>query len=422
MDCFSIPVMYYSFSGFKEAALVLQLPFVVPCKPARGWAESYHYGGRMKNWILIITSTVFLLISQQSAASLTISDPATDTVHLKTDCSGVSNCATTMNELITWIWSVRQPSSSSPLLVKIGTGEFAYFSSNPFTGGFCSSGGHVTFLGSGKGNTRINNQSTFNGISIQDCHNLVFQDLTFDFADTVYGIFWKGGGSSSFNNIELIGGGTAWYDEGCGDEKQVHYFIGSQVRAKSYLYGLTSAYFTRCAETWFIGSEIVGESDGTPVHTIFAEGDPEVHVYGSSLRALSAPGIDITSADGLAAVSARNGSNVHIHGTGIDVISADANNVTALRASNGGHIHANQSSFVLETGIGGSKTRLANNGGHIVSPYLWGDVDVTSGVTSIHGADISVSTDTTDGQPHILIYSDNCASNWFDSTANQCRP
>lgn len=381
----------------------------------------------MERYLFTVTSLALLITSQQAVSSLTINNPATDTVHLKTDCTGESNCATTMNELIPWIWTVRQPTSSDPLLVKIGAGEFGYLSDGPFTGSFCSHAGHVTFMGSGKGNTRINNENTFNGISIVNCQNLVFQDLTFDFADTVYGIFWRGDGNSSFNNVELIGGGTAWYDESCSaGNKSVHYFVGSQVRAKSYVYGLTSAYFTRCAETWFIGSEIVAESDGRPTHTIFAEGAggqyPEVHVYGSSLRALSAAGVAIASVDGLSAVDARKGSNIHVHGTGIDVISAEGNNVTALRASNGGRIHANQSSFVLKTAVGGTRSRLVNNGGKITAPYLWGGVEDTSGVISIHGADLSVSTDTADGQPHLLIYSDNCSSGWFDSTASQCRP
>jgi len=76
----------------------------------------------------------------------------------------------------------------------------------------------------------------------------------------------------------------------------------------------------------------------------------------------------------------------------------------------------------MKTGSGGTKTRLSEIGnGQITAPYVWGDISVASGVTSIHGADISVSTDNADQQPHLLIYSSNCSSSWFDSTLNQCR-
>ncbi len=367
-----------------------------------------------------------LIFSTQAASNLYIENPVTDTVHLKKDCTGINNCATTLSELIPWIWNTRQPNANNPLLVKIGTGTFSTLTNSQFnSGSFCKDSGFVTFMGSGKENTILKNPSLsdINGISITNCQKLSFQDLTFNFANTIYGIFWTGGGNSNFNNVQLIGGGPAWYDEGCpADGQPTHYFIGSQISAKSNLYGVTTAYFTRCAATWFIGSEIVAESNGIPVSTIFADGigpmKPEVHIYGSNLRAISAAGINTSE---LLAVHSKDAA-VHIHGTGIDVISAEGNNITALRAAEGGEIHANQTSFVMKTGAGGTKTRLSKIGtGKIIAPYLWGDISVASGVTSIHGADVSISTDNSDQQPHLLIYSTNCSSGWFDSTVNQCR-
>ncbi|MFK5893373.1 MAG: hypothetical protein QM504_09165 [Pseudomonadota bacterium] len=375
------------------------------------------------NNIILLSSLIF---SAQAISSINITNPSTDTVHLKKDCAGINNCATTLSELIPWIWNTRQPNSSNPLLVKISTGTFLTLAGSIInSGSFCKNAGFVTFMGSGKENTILKNPgaSDLNGISITNCQKLSFQDLTFDFKNTIYGIFWNGGGNSNFNNIQLIGGGPAWYDEGCpSSEQPTHYFIGSQISAKSNLYGVTTAYFTRCADTWFIGSEIVAESNGIPVSTIFADGissmKPEVHIYGSSLRAISAAGVNTSE---LLAVHSKNAS-VHIHGTGIDVISFEGNNITALRAEEGGSIHANQSGFVMKTGNGGTKSRLSEIGsGKIIAPYVWGDISVAAGVTSIHGADISVSTDNADQQPHLLIYSANCSSSWFDSTLNQCR-
>lgn len=382
----------------------------------------------MKSIFSVLSSILFLVISQQAMSSITITDNNTDTVFLKKDCSNTSNCATTLASLIPWIWNTRLPDNTNPLLVKIGTGTFLTHDNSPFSGSFCNNSGFVTFMGSGKENTVIKNSGTFNGISINNCQNLSFQDLTFDFQTTVYGIFWRGDGNSNYNNIQLLGGGAAWYDEAC-STKSTHYFIGSQIRAKSFQFGLTSAYLTRCAETWFIGSELTAESDGKPVFTVFAEGNsknkPEVHIYGSSLRATSPAGINITDpynqSNGLTAAYSSNAS-VHIHGTGIDLISQEGNNLIALQSKKGGSIHANQSAYVMQTGSGGSKTRLAATGdGKIMAPYVWGDVSIPSGVTSMHGADISVSTDNLDQQPHLLIYSENCVSNWFDSTANKCR-
>lgn len=379
----------------------------------------------MKQIKTLLISTL-LIFSCNSQAVSTLNNPSTtDTVHLKTDCTGVNDCAETLVELIPWIWNVRNPTINSPLVVKIGPGNFHSFSSSINGGSFCKDSGYVTFIGSGKENTVIKNSSSLSGIDIRNCESLVFQDLTFDFKDTIYGIFWSGDGSSHYTNVQLLGGGAAWYDTGCsGTGTSVHYFISSQIKATGKLFSPTTAYLARCSETWFIGSEITTESNGAPVSTISALSDgsisSEIHIYGSSLRAESADNINLTTGKRLIAVTATTGADVHIHGTGIDVISKEANDITALVA-NGGTIHANQSAYVLKTATGGVKTRLENNGGVIMAPYVWGNHTNTTGITTIHGADISVSTDNTDGQPHMLIYSTNCTSKWFDSTANQCR-
>ena len=383
----------------------------------------------MKLIELIVIPTLLLLASFGLQAASNLSDPSTtDTVHLKKDCTGISDCAETLTELIPWIKTIRTPSADSPLLVKIGVGTFTPVEGSLSSGTFCQDSGYVTFIGSGKENTIIKSDASLVGISIRNCQNLVFQDLTFDFQNTTYGIFWSGDGNSHYNNVQLLGGDLAWYDYQCSPNgKSVHYFTSSQIRAKtSGLYGVTSAYLTKCGEAWFIGSEIVAESMRKSVSTIAAEGTAEVHIYGSSLRAVSDTGVTIRNAGfgfklGLVAVTSIGNARVHIHGTGIDVISKEANDVTVLIARNGGTIHANQSAFVLETAAGGVKTRLENNGGAITAPYIWGDVASADGVISVHGADIAVSTDNVDGQPHMLIYSTSCTSNWFDSTANQCR-
>jgi len=379
---------------------------------------------KLSSLSLILFTSLF---SPLSISAINIADNNTDTVHLKNDCTGISNCANTLTELMPWVWGTRAPSTANPLLIKVGTGTFFTEWNDPFGGSFCKDAGNVTVIGSGVDNTIIKNvpSATLNGLSMNNCVNLSFQDLTFDFAKTIYGIFWRGDGNSNYSNIKLIGGGAAWYDEQCTTENSKHYFVSSTITAKGFMFSPTTAYLSRCAESWFIGSELTAISKGGNVSTIFAEGDPEIHVYGSSIRALSKtgqiiPGGSFSLTPGLVAVTSNQQSEVHIHGTGIDVISPEANAVTAL-VTGGGTIHANQSSFVLKTAAGGSKTRLKNISGKIIAPYLWGNQVETNGVVSIHGEDISVSTDTADNQPHLLIYSDNCASNWFDSTTGTCK-
>lgn len=100
-------------------------------------------------------------------------------------------------------------------------------------------------------------------------------------------------------------------------------------------------------------------------------------------------------------------------------------NIVVLSAATGGTIHANGSSYNLST-VGGTVTRVVNNGGHIHAPYLWEHIPDPATVpnfTSVTGADMTtVTTGTSDGQPHLLIYSTNCASKWYDSVDKACRP
>jgi hypothetical protein len=143
-----------------------------------------------------------------------------------------------------------------------------------------------------------------------------------------------------------------------------------------------------------------------------------VHVYGSVIRAIPDDGTNISN---VTAVTATNSADIHVHGTGIDVISAQANDIVALKASNGGHIHANESSYVLQTGAGGTVTRISNDGGTIMAPYLWQNGPTPPSIVSVTGADTVVYTNTGDGHPHMAVYDSSCASNWFDINTNTCQ-
>ena len=68
-------------------------------------------------------------ISIYSTPALALSNlpttaPYPDTVNLKTDCTNILNCATTIAELQSWVDGSKKPSSTSPLLVNVGPGTF----------------------------------------------------------------------------------------------------------------------------------------------------------------------------------------------------------------------------------------------------------------------------------------------------------
>jgi hypothetical protein len=164
---------------------------------------------------------------------------------------------------------------------------------------------------------------------------------------------------------------------------------------------IKAQYTVRCDQSWFFGTELLKAVGAA--YTLDVTGS-EAHVYGGVIRAKI----------GGTAVHASGAGKVHIHGTGIDV----ATGGTALLAENGGEIHANGVGYSYPAG--GSMTRIANLGGHVHAPYLWEEHASPPNITSVTGADMAVVTDGT--QPHLVIYSGNCASKWFDTSTNACRP
>jgi hypothetical protein len=327
----------------------------------------------------------------------------------------VDNCFTTIASLDTWIWGTRNPSSTAPLRVDIGPGTFEGLLT-------CNNSGYVSYRGSGMGITVIRNQ-TIGPVSVDGCVNMKFSNLTMQNYGSILGIRWMNGGSSVWHNVELDMVGYGWWEgagSGCAWEPGTHYWFGSRLTSRTAgLGGGAVAYYATCDVSWFIGSEMTGIGDTSAsgvVHPVRAPGG-ELHFYGSVIRALSEPGVTTD----LTAVEAMAGGEVHIHGTGIDVISAEGNDITSLAVLDStGTIHANQASFVMKTGAGGSKTRIVNNGGTVRAPYLWEKGTTPPAISSQNGSDMAVITNTTDGQPHLLIYSDNCPSNWFDTVTATC--
>lgn len=369
----------------------------------------------MKISNLLLVSTVGL--GAMGASSLTIASIDNDAarVFLQTSCqengSTVDNCFTDLNTLNTWIWNTRSPapSASTPLLVKIGTGTF--------TGQFkCKESGYVTLAGSGMQNTIIAraNQPIFT----EACENLVFQDMTVKTTSTTLLGVKNEAGSTVWKNVELNSSGYAWFDDSgpgaCNYPQGKHYWFGSRIVSTETGLITSSAYFNVCDESWIFGSEIIAKGATTTSTSkgIHAQGG-EVHVYGSVIRVLP----EGANMNEVVAVQAEYDAEIHVHGTGIDVISSQANDIVALSVANGGTIHANESSYVLET-ASGSVTRISNNGGSIMAPYLWPTMTTPPDVSSVTGNDTVVVP--VSNHPHMLVYDDTCTNNWYDINTNAC--
>jgi len=384
-----------------------------------------------KHTLIYVVLAAASLVSSYSYGA---TDPNAAVVEVRKTCldNGVArnNCFTDFGPLKNWINTARlqKPSSDAPLKVEIGPGTFGTFSltcnaSSGFTG-------YISFVGAGVGNTVILSPGFGAGLKVQNCTELGFSDLSIG-SVSYGGVTWSGGGNSSWNNVHIFGPGNLWYADYCGASKGKHYWTSSRITATAGV-GSSNAYYEVCDESWFFGSELTASvpqnTNGGGAGMVTANQQGEIHIYGSVLRAL----ID-GNAGSMAVVSTGidggGGGSIHIHGTGIDAISNTGKNLTVLSAANGGHIHANVSSYFIQTT--GSSTRIVNNGGHIHAPYQWehipdpdSDPATPSGFTSVNGADMTtISTGTSDGKPHLIIYSADCPADtrWYDAVDKVCR-
>lgn len=379
----------------------------------------------------------FVFASLSPLASAAIDDNAA-TVLLRTSCTenntALDNCFQTTNELSIWMLLTRRPNAAAPLKVDMGPGTFGRLAitcdpANGYTG-------HISFQGSGPDQSKFSYAAGGNGpfgiIDVRNCTNMAFSDLKVEATPVgfAYGyIEWRGGGTSHWNNVLAIVSARGWQEPECGATKGQHYWFSSRFVSHAVI-NIGKAYESSCDDSWFFGSEITfttellgtfGAALPATYHTLIARNGTELHVYGSVIRALAPAPSGSTSDGSLNIVTATTNGQIHIHGTGIDGIAGDAKNIVALAANTGGFIHANVSSYVLST-VGGAVTRIANNGGDVRAPYMWYQQADPPAISSVTGADTAVITNTSDGQPHLVVYSTNCPSGWFDTTAVQCRP
>jgi hypothetical protein len=334
----------------------------------------------------------------------------------------LNNCFASTGAAATWIMNTRKPTATTPLIVEIGPGNYKGLTLE------CDAtwGGHTTFRGAGMNQTVFDSMS-WGTMRFDSCTKLHFSDLTVK--NTVYGgISWNGGGESTWTNVQVQGAGQGWYSDYCGQVRGSHYWFSSRITSVALVgfNGRANAYFERCDESWFFGSEITTtvQAGAHPASggVVNAAGQGIIHVYGSVLRAF----IDGPTT-GLGVAAARSGEletggEIHIHGTGIDVTSSIGANIIALYASNGGTIHADASAYNMSTG--GTITRImkdANPATHVHAPYHWQHIP-NSPLVSVTGADMTTETIGTD--INMLVYNSQCTGGggpWYNVALRTCR-
>jgi hypothetical protein len=383
----------------------------------------------MKPLKLLVISLLAVCCSVSTTA-FAVTDSNASVVQLRQSCTeagvALNNCFTDLATLTYWIFNQRNPapSAASPVLVEIGPGQF--------DGSFiCSDSGYVTLSGAGMQNTIINASSY--PVAMTNCINMTFRGMTIKAS----GLGVQGGGSVTFwHDVEVdVGGFYAWLD-GTGNNTCYtttpgkHYWFSSRIIGRGTINSSTT-YQSACDESWFFGSEITKVASGNPGNEFAVKSTKkrgQTHIYGGSVRVIAQGTASSTT---LIPISTENAGIVHIHGTGIDAIGTGPNPVIALSATTSGEIHANETSYNLSTGAGGSIKRVSKDAtGHVHAPYLWeAHTNVpyaSSGIPfdSVTGFDMAVVTANSAGvqdHPHVVIFDSTCPGKWFDSTINQCR-
>jgi hypothetical protein len=364
-----------------------------------------------------IFSAVTLIGCLVSSSAYAVNDPNAAVVQLRDpNNGGCVEAGVTLNNCVAASSGVNfaNLSGASSFIVEVGPGTYGQM--------VCGSTGiansrRISIRGAGIDKTTLASLTL-----VRDCTNVSFADMTIGGTGINYAVVvLNSGTTTTWTNVKLAG---SWQEYCAGSQGGTgrHNWFGSQIVAT--LNGAGGYYQVACDQSWFYGSEITSRGDLSLGDVIpFKVSGAELHVYGSVIRAL---GTGTTAQYALTAISATGGK-VHIHGTGIDVLALNSApaNIVALSAANGAEIHADVSAYNLSTGSGGNVTRIlkdTNPSTHVHAPYQWQHIP-SFPLTSVNGADITtVTTGTSDGQPHLVIYSDNCVSKWYDTTDKTCRP
>jgi hypothetical protein len=419
---------------------------------------------QMKSYLYLLLASV-VCYTQHSYAANTLTNPAAAVVTLQKSCGTTLNCSDNAAELIDWIWGIRHPSITSPLLVNIGPGTFTFArqtsgSISPLP--LCTNNGNVTFRGAGRQNTVINgyggtataDEFPAYGVvlKITNCTNLTFENLTIrpesfdptgDF-DSVHSISWVGGGNSVWNNVEVDSYYYGWIDK-CSSSgvHSSHQWYASSITSSGGYYNIPM--WSGCASTKFYGGELVAtkpNNGGTAASLVgvIADGqDVMVEIYGSLVRSINEDPLStypnhnpMPAFSGHGGLLARNGATIHMHGGIVSVRSEGGGNdgVYGVKVVSNGMVHTPDTAFGLKASGTGLMERIIRESGSVSSPFQWPAGTTPPALVSVTGSDTFIETDcgpagcqAGGNQPHLLIYSSSCSSAgpWFDSVTGACR-
>ena len=382
--------------------------------------------------------------------------PTADVVHLRTDCTGVTDCFTTTSALTTWLWGTGSgvraapPSAGDRVSVLVGPGTFDKFVCDATS----TPTGWVSVVGSGRGHTRFeaNNGSAdqeflfSNGIfchgaiTAYGCTDLNFQDLTAYGSDT--GVFWVNGGNATWSDVDMIGGGAArvpgcafstttygWNDNGT--PKATHFFHGCRALGLGTNGGYNSGVSTINGDLWFYGGDVVAKPDfaGSSIsaqYGVEVGGTGEFHAFGTSIRNLVGVSTQIFPA--FRGVTVAGTGKFHMHG---GIINSDGSASTgnqgsiALHVTSNAFAHAHDTAFTVKGGGTGVATRLSG-AGPIEAPFLWEQRTTPPSIASKNGADLFVDTaaGTGNNEVHLMVYDTACigaGGPWRDMVGGACR-
>ena len=407
----------------------------------------------------VVITTVLVMSATTSTSALSANAANAPVVMLRTTCEDgnsvtLNNCFTSMSSLTNWLWTIRNPSSTNPLLVEIGPGSFGGFSC---FGNQASPRGWITLRGSGQGITKLAS-TTGQAATVKSdgCTDLVFENLTISqtHGDGAigYAIQWLNGGQSVWNNVSVEakasnpGFRTAgWYESGCVDGVTTlplgkHYWFSSRIQVFARKAANTVGYSTQCpAESWFYGSEIDVVADASTKSSVSDVAGVEIgagenQLFGAAIRVRvdkNAP--SNVSFSRFVGVSSQffggYSGKFHMHGGIIAVdASASAQSFDVASAMTIDHFHAFETAFTLKAPtVGGSATRL--NGG-AKAPFMWEPAENPPSILSTNGSDTFIETDCSSAgcqaagtETHLQIYNDSCTTDgpWFDSVTGRCR-
>jgi hypothetical protein len=388
-------------------------------------------------------------------------DSSASIVHLRTDCTGVSNCLTDTGDLTEWLWGGDvgdrdpSPSASDRVTVRVGPGDFAPFRC---TG---SGNGYVTVIGSGRDATRFVLSSIFTGldgaIRVDDCAELEFGNLE---ATGEVGVLWLGDHGATWWNVDMVGfrgpgiGESygqvlGWYDLG-GETPEVmseHFMFGVRIEARGVTHGSLTYNFAVDAlnsDIWFYGGDIhatnASSTGASSSHlAIFKGGGKGIfRAFGSTIR------VDVGAAtsatfpgagsvwEGFAGIVAIEGQ-VHVHG---GVIRADASASSAAVDTYGifandvfsdTFVHTLGTTFVIIPSSSGTAVRTqAVNGAVVQAAFQWPEGNTPPAAAELNGSGIWVDTEagTGDDESHLMVRDEGCTGGggpWRDMATGDCR-